>query len=350
MNPSENVTESPHGVLPDGRTARLFTLENANGLRVQVSEYGALLVSAIVPDREGNFAEVTAGFDSFDGWLLNPHYFGATVGRFANRIAGGKFPLDGKSYKLATNNAPGGIPCHLHGGIRGFDKKLWRGHVTANGGVELACVSPDGEEGYPGTVSAKVHYRLTDEDELIWEATAVTDAPTVINLVLHTYWNLSGGEFLAIGDHLLTISAEQCLELDEGSIPTGKLLPVAGTALDFTSPRLIGERIEELETGYDHCLVLENPCESEIAAVLEHPVSGRVLKISTNQPGIQIYSAHFFDGELAGRGGCRYPSRSAIALETQNFPDAPNQPSFPSAVIRPGEIYQHRMIHRFETR
>lgn len=340
------MIEEIHGTLPDGRIARIFTLENTNGLRARVSEHGATLVSMETPDRVGNSAHIATGCDQFEDWLRNPNYEGSTVGRFANRIAGGKFSLDGVNYKLAVNNGPN----HLHGGIQGFSHRLWTGVTAGDGSVEFTRVSPDGEEGYPGTLTARVTYRLTDDDELIWEADAITDSPTIVNLVNHTYWNLSGGPITAIGDHLLTVDAHAFLEKDGTGIPTGKRVPVAGTPMDFTTARPIGGRIGELEHGYDHCWVLQNGGDVLPAARLEHPVSGRVLEIATNQPGIQVYTAHFFDGTLTGRGGEKYPSRAAVALETQNFPDAPNQPDFPSCVLRPGETYRHTMIHRFSIR
>ncbi|MES2996367.1 MAG: aldose epimerase family protein [Verrucomicrobiota bacterium] len=334
------MTEEIHGTAPDGRPVRIFTLTNRHGLRARVSELGAALVSMETPDRNGQLAHLTTGFDTFEEWLANPHYFGVTVGRFANRIAGGKFTLDGREYTLSVNNGPN----HLHGGESGFGKKLWNGEIRGDGSVVFQLVSADGDEGYPGRLSVEVIYRLTDENEMIWEATARTDAPTIVNLVLHTYWNLSGGPFTTVGDHFLEIRGSSFLEKNAVGIPTGKTVPVEDTPMDFTTPRQIGERIGQLPEGYDHCWVLD--AGEEFAARLTHPQSGRVMEILTNQPGLQVYSAHYFDA-APGRNGEKYPSGAAVALETQNFPDAPNQPEFPSALLRPGEKYHHTLVHRF---
>jgi aldose 1-epimerase len=355
------VTDSLHGELPDGRPVRLFTLVNASGMKAVVTEYGAILTSLEFADREGVRADVTHGYDTLEGWLTNTSYFGATVGRFGNRIAGGRFTLDGKDYNLATNNDPGGIPCHLHGGVKGFDKVLWKG-VSFEGegerGVKLTYTSPDGEEGYPGTLSVEVTYTLTDRDELIWEARATTDAPTVLNLVHHSYWNLGGDPTQSINDHELTLYAGHFLPTNAGLIPTGEVAPVVGTPMDFTRARLIGERVEadfealKFGGGYDHAWVLDGAAHPEHsgmvkAARLRDPASGRVVEISTNQPAIQFYGGNFLDGKVTGKGGVAYAYRTALCLETQNFPDAPNNPKAPSAVLRPGEVYHHRMIHSF---
>ncbi len=355
---STSVTLIPvdiFGKLPDGREAKLFTLTNKNGLRAKISDLGATLVSMEVPDKDGKLADVTHGFDSAEGYLSdgNP-YFGATVGRFGNRIAHGKFTLDGKEYTLATNNEPGGIPCHLHGGKVGFNKVLWTAEPDASkNAVTFTYISKDGEEGYPGTLTTKVTYTLTDDNELKWEASATTDAPTVLNIVHHTYWNLSGDPSTSINDHILTLEADQYLPTDPGLIPTGEKAPVADTPMDFTKPTPIGDRVNDdfealkLGGGYDHAWVLRGGVGVRSAARLKDPKSGRVLEISTDKPGIQFYGGNFLDGTVAGKGGVKYPHRSALCLETENFPDAPNQPDFPSAVLRPGETYTHTMIHKF---
>ncbi len=348
-----DVVREVYGKTPDGREVALFTLTNAKGLRARVSEYGAILVSMEVPDRDGKLADVTHGYDTLDGWLTNTSYFGSTVGRFGNRIGKGKFTLDGKEYKLATNNDPGGIPCHLHGGLKGFDKVLWSGKAVSENGVEFTYLSKDGEEGYPGNLSVKVTCSLNDDNELKWEARATTDAPTVINLVHHSYWNLSGDPTTSINDHHLTLNAPSYLPTDAGLIPTGQLAQVADTPMDFTKPTAIGERVEaEFEAlkfggGYDHAWVLEKGDGLRLAARLKDPKSGRVMEISTNQPAIQFYGGNFLDGKVAGKGGVKYAHRTALCLETENFPDAPNKPDFPSAVLRPGETYSHTMVHRF---
>lgn len=341
------------GVLPDGGEAKVFALVNRRGLEARVSDYGATLLSMKVPDRHGVMADVTLGFDTFAGWLANGPYFGATIGRYGNRIAGGKFSLDGRDFTLATNNFPGGIPCHLHGGGKGFDKALWHARPIGENSVEFTHLSPDGDEGYPGNLGVKVTYTLTDDDELIWLAEATTDAPTVVNVIHHSYWNLAGDSASPAIGHQLTLHARHFLPTDTGMIPTGEIAPVASTPMDFTTPQIVGERIDSdfealrFASGYDHCWVLENGGEVRPAARLRDPASGRVLEILTDQPGIQFYAGNFIEHKLAGKNGVHYPRRSGLCLETQRFPDAPNQPSFPSSVLRPGETYRHVMIHRF---
>lgn len=346
---------SSFGKLPDGGEAKLYTLTNKNGLRARISDLGATLVSMEVPDKAGKVADVTLGFDDAAGYLSdgNP-YFGATVGRFGNRIKDGKFTLDGKDYTLATNNSPGGIPCHLHGGKVGFNKKMWTGEINESANsVTLTYISKDGEEGYPGTLTTKVTYTLNDNNELKWEVSATTDAPTVLNIVQHTYWNLSGVPNETINHHILTLEADRYLPTNAGLIPTGKLEPVADTPMDFTKPTAIGERVDadfealKLGGGYDHAWVLKPGTGVRLAARLKDPKSGRVLEVSTDKPAIQFYGGNFLDGTVAGKGGVKYAYRTACALETENYPDAPNQPSFPSAVLKPGETYHHTMVLKF---
>lgn len=348
-----SVTEEVYGKLPDGREVKIFTLTNANGLRARVTEYGAILVSMETPDKEGVLRDVTHGYDTLEGWLTNTSYFGATVGRFGNRIAHGKFTLDGVEYELATNNDPGGIPCHLHGGLQGFDKVLWSGSTSGDNAVALTYVSQDGEEGYPGTLTTTVTYTLTADNELKWEAEATTDAPTILNVVHHSYWNLSGDPTTTINDHELMLAADHYLPTNAGLIPTGEIAPVTGTPMDFTTATAIGERVDaafealEFGGGYDHAWVLRQGEGVRLAARLKDPKSGRVMEISTNQPAIQFYGGNFLDGEAVGKNGVAYAYRTALCLETENFPDAPNQPAFPSPVLRPGETYKHVMIHKF---
>lgn len=353
---SGGVTESIYGKMPDGREVKIYTLTNASGMEAKVTEYGAILVSLKVADKSGKLEDITHGYDTLEGWLGNNSYFGATVGRFGNRIAHGKFTLDGKEYTLATNNDPGGIPCALHGGKEGFSMKLWKGEVLKDvDAVKLRYVSPDGEEGYPGELTVDVTYTLTDKNELIWEAEATTKAPTVLNIVHHSYWNLSGDPTRSIHDHELTLHADHYLATNAGLIPTGELAPVAGTPMDFTEPHLIGARVEadyealKLGGGYDHAWVLNGTKEGDLmrAATLRHPGSGRVLVLSTDQPAVQFYGGNFLDGTATGKGGVKYQHRTALCLETENYPDAPNNPEAPSAVLRPGETYRHKMIHAF---
>jgi aldose 1-epimerase len=347
------VKQEVFGTMPDGREVKIFTLTNKNGLEARVTEYGAILVSMKTPDASGKLADITLGYDTLEGWLGNTSYFGATVGRYGNRIRDGKFTLDGKEYALATNNEPGGIPCHLHGGLKGFDKVLWSGVPTGDGGVGFTYLSKDGEEGYPGNLTVKVTYTLTDDDELVWRASATTDAPTVANIVHHSYWNLSGDPATSINDHVLTLAAPHYLPTNAGLIPTGALAAVADTPMDFTRPTAIGARVDadfealKLAGGYDHCWVLEKGEGVRLAARLKDPQSGRVMEIHTDQPGIQFYGGNFLDGTVTGKGGVKYAHRTGLCLETEGFPDAPNQPSFPSPVLRPGQTYQHVMIHRF---
>ena len=357
------ISVASFGQLENGIEAKLYTLTNRNGLQVKVSDYGATLVAVITPDRSGDLADVLHGYDSVHGYAgaKNP-YFGASVGRFGNRIRDGKFSLDGVDYQLATNNEPGGIPCALHGGVDGFSRRIWSAETDASANsITFTYVSEDGEEGYPGTVKASVTYQLNDENELTWTAIATTDAATVINMVHHPYWNLSGDPTSSINDHILMLPCDRYLPTDAGLIPTGELAAVADTPMDFTQPTVIGSRVNEpfkaLEFGggYDHCWVLSNPdtTGSALAARLKDPESGRVMEVWSNQPAVQFYGGNFltpadFQGEFeAGKNGHAYQFRTALCLETENFPDAPNQPDFPSSVLRLGEVYEHVMSYRF---
>lgn len=353
MNQPPNSKEEIYGQLPDGRPVRIYTLTNGKGLMIRVMEYGAILVSVEVPDMAGNVADVTHGYDTLEGWLGNNSYFGASIGRFGNRIRNGKFELDGIQYTLATNNEPGGLPCHLHGGSTGFDKVLWSGKMIGENRVEFTYQSPNDEEGYPGNLEAKVIYTLNEDNEFHWEATAKTDAPTIINMVHHTYWNLTGDPTRSINSHELTLNALHYLPTDEGLIPTGEIAEVANTPMDFTKPTAIGARMEadfeplKFAGGYDHCWILEKGGELQYAAKLRDPSSGRIMEVLTNQPAIQFYGGNFLDGSAIGKNDIPYTKHSALCLETEGFPDAPNQPTFPSAVLRPGEIYHHKLVHRF---
>jgi len=346
-----------YGKLNDGREVTIFTLTNAKGMTARITEYGAILVSLEVPDSAGTKADVSLGYDALAGWLTSTSYFGASVGRFGNRIAHGKFTLDGKEYTLATNNSPGGIPCHLHGGLKGFDKVLWTGAPVRKAGargVALTYTSKDGEEGYPGTLQVKITYWLTDANELVWEAEATTDKPTVINLAHHTYWNLSGDPTKPITGETLMLAADAYLPTDAGLIPTGVLAPVAGTPMDFRTPTTVGARINDafealkLAGGYDHCWVLRKGPGVRLAAVVKDLSSGRIMEVLTDQPGVQFYTGNFLDGSATGKNGVKYQFRTGLCLETEGFPDAPNHPDFPSAVLRPGETYHHTMVCRFK--
>ena len=354
---ASDLETAVYGKLNDGREVKIFTLINAKGLTARITEYGAILVSLEVPDLAGTKADVTLGCDTLAGWLTSTSYFGASVGRFGNRIAHGTFTLDGKEYTLATNNSPGGIPCHLHGGLKGFDKVLWTGSPVRKAGargVALTYTSKDGEEGYPGTLQVKITYWLTDANELVWEAEATTDKPTVINLAHHTYWNLSGDPSKPITGETLMLAADAYLPTDAGLIPTGVLAPVAGTPMDFRTPTPVGARINDafealkLGGGYDHCWVLRKGPGVRLAAVVKDPSSGRTMEVLTDQPGVQFYTGNFLDGSATGKNGVKYQFRTGLCLETEGFPDAPNHPDFPSAMLRPGETYHHTMVCRFK--
>ena len=354
---ASDLETAVYGKLNDGREVKIFTLINAKGLTARITEYGAILVSLEVPDLAGTKADVTLGCDTLAGWLTSTSYFGASVGRFGNRIAHGKFTLDGKEYTLATNNSPGGIPCHLHGGLKGFDKVLWTGSPVRKAGargVALTYTSKDGEEGYPGTLQVKITYWLTDANELVWEAEATTDKPTVINLAHHTYWNLSGDPSKPITGETLMLAADAYLPTDAGLIPTGVLAPVAGTPMDFRTPTPVGARINDafealkLGGGYDHCWVLRKGPGVRLAAVVKDLSSGRTMEVLTDQPGVQFYTGNFLDGSATGKNGVKYQFRTGLCLETEGFPDAPNHPDFPSAMLRPGETYHHTMVCRFK--
>ena len=352
------LTSSDYGALPDGRAVKQHILSNISGVRVTLLDYGAILASVELPDRNGKITGVTHGYDDLTGWLGNRSYFGANVGRYANRIAAGKFSLNGKSYQLATNNTPGGIPCHLHGGTAGFDKRLWSSRPTQKTeatGVEFSYLSPDGEEGYPGNLSVKITYWLTENNELTIEYRATTDQATIVNLTNHVYWNLTGDPGIQITGHKVQLEADALLPVNAGLIPTGARLAVKGTPFDFTQSQEIGSRIGaddallKVGNGYDHCWILREQAGLRLAARVHEPKFGRKLELFTDQPGLQLYTGNFLDGTAKGKGGVIYPFRTAFCLEPQKFPDAPNQPQFPSATLKPGETYSHTLMYRFST-
>jgi len=323
-----------------------FTLKNKNGLHARFITWGASLVEMSVPDRNGVFADVTFGFDELERYLSPHPFFGCVAGRYANRIALGKFTLDGKTFTLAINDGRN----HLHGGPRGFDKRNWSGELTDHNAVRFTYVSPDGEEGYPGTLTASITYTLNDLDELSLKYSAVTDKPTVINLTNHAYWNLAGeGDVLS---HELVIPAERYTVVDAESIPTGEVRSVIGTAMDFTKAKSIGKDIAELKDapggGYDHNWLLPANQTKDVilAAKLHDAKSGRSMEVLTDLPGIQFYSGNYLN-KVQGRGGRIYDKFSGVCLETQHFPDSPNHPDFPSAILRPGETYRTTTIFRF---
>jgi aldose 1-epimerase len=340
------VEVTPYGKMPDGTAVSLYTLTNDKGMRVKLTNYGAITVSVEVPDKAGKVTDVTLGYDTIEGWLKSTSYFGATVGRYANRIAKGKFTLDGQNYTLATNNGENA----LHGGIKGFDKVVWNAEVVKaadSADVKFTYTSKDGEEGYPGNLKVTVVYSLNNANEFKAEFSATTDKPTVVNLAHHTYWNLGGPAAGDILGHLMMLSADKYTPVDAGLIPTGELKAVAGTPMDFTKPTAIGERIAQVEGGYDHNYVLRAGDPIHLAAKVVDPKSGRVMEILTDQPGVQFYSGNFLDGTVTGKGGVVYKKHYGFCLETQHFPDSPNKPDFPAVVLKPGETYKHIMIHKF---
>ena len=348
-----SVTSVPYGKLPDGAEVELYTLTNDNGLKVKIMTYGATITEVDVPDRNGKIENVTLYRDSLDDYLKpDTPYFGATVGRYANRIAKGRFKLDGKEYSLAVNNGNN----HLHGGKKGFDKVVWKAKTIQTKGSLVGVVftyeSPDGEEHYPGNLSAKVTYTLTNDNELKMEYEATTDKPTVVNLTNHAYWNLAGAGSGDVLGHEMMIDADNYLAIKD-FIPVGAPSPVKGTPMDFTTPKTIGSRIEQLGTGkndgYDHCYVLNKHKDDEQmapAARVVEPTSGRVMEIFTTQPGIQFYTGNFLDGTITA-GGKKYQKHFAFCLETEHYPDSPNHPDYPPTVLKPGETYKETTVHKF---
>jgi len=348
------VTKQPFGKTPEGAPVDLYTLTNSKGVRVSITNYGGIIVSLFTPDRNGQAGDIVLGFERLEDYLKGHPYFGAIVGRYGNRIAKGRFTLDGVTYKLAQNNGEN----HLHGGLKGFDKKLWQaGDWTDAEGQHLllSYTSPDGEEGYPGTLNVRVTYTLNEQNQFRIDYAATTDKATVVNLTNHSYFNLAGeGDILG---HLLRLNADRFTPVDAGLIPTGELRPVKGTPFDFTAPTAIGARIEQNDEqlrfgrGYDHNFVLRGGggALAEAAEIYE-PKTGRVLKVLTSEPGVQFYTGNFLDGTLTGKGGRVYVRRSGLCLETQHFPDSPNQPAFPSTVLRPGETYRSTTVWEFSAR
>ena len=347
-----SVTRSPFGQLAVGPAVDIITLSNRNGMEVRTIQYGAILVSIRVPDKQGHFDDVVLGFDQLENYTNSSRFFGAVVGRYGNRIAQGKFVLDGKQYLLATNNGPN----HLHGGVRGFDKVVWAAEViqsTNEVGVIYRRVSPDGEEGYPGRLEARVTYTLTDRNEIAVEYFATTDQPTPINLTQHSFFNLAGDGSRDVLDHLLQLNAERFTPTDNTKIPTGEIIPVAATPFDFREPTRIGAHIDDPDPqlrqagGYDHNFVLKRTGPGlEWAARVFEPTSGRTLTITTTEPGVQFYSGNALSS-IAGKAGHVYQTRYGFCLETQHFPDSPNHLDFPSTILRPGETYRSRTVFAF---
>jgi len=348
------------GKTPEGIPVKIFTLINLSGIKLRVINYGAIVLSLEVPDRDGKPMDIALGYRTLDEYIRDTPYFGAVVGRYGNRIADGKFTLDGTTHTLATNNEPGGIPCSLHGGLKGFDKVVWDADgVEKPGatGVRFSCRSRDGEEGFPGNLDVTVTYWLTDNNEWQIDYAATTDKATPVNPTQHSYFNLKGEGTGDILGHELTLNASRFTPVTAGLIPTGELRPVAGTPFDFTTAHLIGERIdaedEQLQFGggYDHNWVLDGkPGELLPAATVYEPTTGRVMEVLTTEPGIQFYAGNFLDGSLTGKQGKPHDRRSGLALETQHFPDSPNHPDFPDTILRPGEEFKSTTVYRFSVR
>lgn len=345
------ITKKSIGETPDGVPVDEYTLTSSSGVTVRVMTYGALLVSLTAPDRDGRVDEITLGFDDLTGYLGEHPYFGATVGRYGNRIAGAKFQLDGETYHLAANNGPH----HLHGGIKAFDKVVWAGaeEATEDGDtVRFSYVSPDGEEGYPGNLSVGVSYTLTGNGVLAIDYEATTDRTTPLNLTNHTYWNLAGAGSGDVRGHELELSPDGYLPVDDTLIPTGEIRSVAGTPMDFTTRQTIGSRIDQVEGGgYDHCYVVNHrggkrDGESALVGTARDPSTGRTMTVWTTKPGVQLYTGNFLDG-IRGRGGAVFEKHHGFCLETQYFPDSPNQPEFPSCLLEPGQTYRHTTRHAF---
>jgi aldose 1-epimerase len=344
------ITEKPFGT-DDAVPVTLYTLHNRNGASVSICNYGGLVTSIKVPDRNGKFGDVALGYDNLADYMKNSPYFGALVGRYGNRIAKGKFTLDGNEYTLATNNGPNA----LHGGLKGFDKVMWQAHSVesdSSPSLELTYFSKDGEEGYPGNLAVKAVYTLTDDNALKLEYTATTDKDTVVNLTHHSYFNLAGkGTVL---DHVVMINADKFTPVDSTLIPTGELRPVDGTPFDFRTPTPIGARIQQNDeqlkfgNGYDHNWVINDDTGAvRLMARVTEPTTGRVLEVLSSEPGLQFYTGNFLDGTIKGKGGWVYQFRDAFCMEPQHFPDSPNHPDFPSVVLKPGAVYHNTIIYRF---
>jgi len=342
------ISKAPFGHI-DNIDVYLFTLTNKHGMIVRITNYGGIVTSIVVPDKNGNFDDVVLGYDNLDGYLEETPYFGAIVGRYANRIAKGEFTLDGEEYTLVTNNGPN----HLHGGIIGFDKVIWDADTFQDKeelGLKLHYISKDGEEGYPGNLDVTVRYILTNNNELKIDYTATTDKATPVNLSHHSYFNLAGcvdpESFRDILDHTLWIDADKYTVVDETLIPTGELRDVTGP-MDFREPKKIGDHISQVEGDYDHNYVLNNNGKYAMVASLSDSSSGRILEVFTSEPGMQFYSGNFLEGTITGKNDIIYKKHFGVCLETQHFPDSPTQPDFPNTILRPGETYTQQTVYKF---
>ena len=350
------ITKAPFGKTGDGQAVDLYTLSNPGGMEAKITNYGGIVTELHVPDRKGQPGDVVLGYDKLSSYIEASPYFGCITGRYANRIAKGRFTIDGTEYKLATNNGDN----HLHGGVAGLDKKVWKAREVkgvGRAGIEFSYLSPDGEEGYPGNLNCKVTYWLTVQNELEIQYEATTDKATHLNLTHHSYFNLAGAGSGDILNHQVEIFADKFVPTDAGNIPLGELAPVKGTPFDFLTPHTIGKRIGEEDQqlkvgiGYDHNWVINSTGKGlELAARVTEEQSGRIMEVLTDQPGIQFYTGNFLDGSNVGKGGKIYKHRNAFCLETQKFPDSPNNPSYPSSLLEPGQTYRHMCVYRFSTK
>ena len=343
------IKKQTFGTAPNGEEVQLYTLTNKNGMQVKVTNYGAIVTSILTPGKDGTMGDVVLGFDDVNGYVPNDPHIGGIIGRYANRIAKGKFTIDGNEYTLATNNGPN----HLHGGNIGFDRVVWKAEeLPAQNALKLTYVSKDMEEGYPGNLTAVVTYTLTDDNGLKIDYEATTDKATPVNLTNHSYFNLSAGKNKDILNNEVTINADTYTASDETLIPTGELKPVKATPYDFTTPQVVGSRINNLQGyGYDLNYVINNGGDKLThAATVYEPTTGRVMEVHTTQPGIQLYTAYHLDGSLTGKNNTQYESYAGLCLEAQHYPDSPNKPEFPNTVIKPGEKYQETTIYKFSVR
>lgn len=353
--PKVTITKSNFGTTPEGQPVEKYTLKNKRGMEVEVITYGGIITRWTAPNKNGKYENIVLGFDHLDQYFKSNPYFGAIIGRYGNRIAKGQFSLEEQTYQLAINNSPN----HLHGGLKGFDKVVWTGKESTTdsaASLKLTYTSKDGEDGYPGELKSTVIYTLTENDALEVTYEATTDKKTIINLTQHSYFNLSGDFSKNILDHVVTINADAYLPVDNTLIPTGEIRAVAGTPFDFSNPKTVGEQIETQNDqlikgkGYDHCWVLNNQGTFRKIATTYHPATGRFLEISSNEPGLQFYSGNFLDGTLPAIGGGTYGVRSGLCMETQHFPDSPNQKDFPSVVLVPGDKYESKTTFAFSVK
>lgn len=355
------ISGKPFGATPDGKPVELYTLRNGKGAEASIMTYGGIVQSLKMPDRNGNYEDIVLGFDSLDGYTSASYlnacpYFGALIGRYGNRIGDAKFTLDGKTYTLAANNNGN----TLHGGVKGYDKVVWSAQpkMTSDGpALELTYVSPDGEEGYPGTLKVTARYTLTDDNELKLEFTATTDKPTVVNLTHHSYFNLRGQGNGDILGHEVYMNSDKTTPVDSELIPTGEFAPVEGTPFDFRKPMAIGARINDPNTqlqygpGYDHNWVINKPLgKYGLQARVTEPTTGRVMEVYSDEPGLQFYAGNFLDGTITGKGGKVYQRRTGFCMEPQHYPDSPNKPQFPSTVLRPGQTFHNTIVYKFSAK